>query len=230
MEGGCRWRFTSCAVAIALALLAVPAARAQALHKCVATDGSIAYQDRPCPADSTEWPRPPAAETRGLAPEPGATPVAAPAAVVAVPDPVADTRATPLPSRYRCESADGKRYVSSNPTPRGRYVPLWTLSDWPSIEGRVGAPSPGSRGVGGTTPPPGGPPVGAGGGWPATMAAGYTWVQDRCLAMGRGELCAHWRAEIDRVGAARRIAFQAERATLDGEYSELRQQFATHCR
>lgn len=230
MDGGCRRRVWACAIALLLAM-AVPALRAQALYKCEATDGSIAYQDRPCPADSTELPRPPAAEMRGLAPDPGAYPVAAPAAAAAAvaPDPAAGRRAPPLPALYRCESADGKRYVSSNPAPRGRYVPLWTLSDWPSIEGPVGAP-PRSAGVGSTAPPPAGPRPGARGGWPATMAAGYTWVQDQCYAMGRGELCAHWRAEIDRVGAARRIAFQAERATLDGQYAGLREQFAAHCR
>lgn len=229
MDGGCRRRVSACAVALVLAM-ASSTARAQALHKCEAADGSIAYQDRPCPTDSTELPRPAATEMRGLAPEPGAYPLAAPAAAATpvTPDPVADRRAAPLPALYRCQSADGKGYVSSNPTPRGRYVPLWTLSDWPSIEGPVGAP-PRSGGVGSTTPPPGGPPRGARGGWPASMAAGYTWVQDQCYPMGRGELCAHWRAEIDRVGAARRIAFQAERATLDGQYRELRGQFATHC-
>jgi len=229
MDGGRRRRVTACAVAVALAL-AAPATRAQDLHKCQAADGSIAYQDRPCPADSTELPRPAAAAMRGLAPEAG--PSAAPASAATAAVPAAGGPAptpTPLPSLYRCESGDGKRYVSSNPNPRGRYVPLWALSDWPSIEGPVGAPPPGSRGVGGTTPPPGGPPPGARGGWPATMAAGYTWVQDRCYAMGRGELCAHWRAEIDRIGAARRIAFEAERATLDGQYRELREQFARHC-
>lgn len=229
MDGGRRRRITACAVAVALAL-AVPAIRAQDLHKCKAADGAIAYQDRPCPADSTELPRPAAATMRGLAPEAGAYPAPAGAPAAVVPAQAAGGPApAPLPALYRCESADGKRYVSSNPNPRGRYVPLWTLSDWPSIEGPVGATPPGSRGVGGTTPPPGGPRPGARGGWPATMAAGYTWVQDQCYAMGRGELCAHWRAEIDRVGAARRIAFEAERATLDGQYRELREQYARHC-
>jgi hypothetical protein len=229
MDGGCPRQFMAGALAFALAL-AAPAVRAQALHKCLSADGSIAYQDRPCPTDSSELPRPPAAEMRGLAPQAGAYPVPAPATAPGVPDPPASSDApAPLPALYRCETGDGKRYVSSTATPRGRYVPLWALSDWPSIEGPVGATPPGSRGVGGTTAPPGGPRPGARAGWPATMAAGYTWVQDRCYAMGRGEACAHWRAEIDRVGAARRIAFEAERATLDGEYRELRALFARHC-
>lgn len=230
MDGGCRRQVSTCAVALVLAM-AASTSRAQALHKCAAADGTIAYQDRPCPTDSTELPRPSAADMRGLAPEPGAYPRAAPApaAATVAPEDAVASRAPPLPALYRCASADGKRYVSSDPTPRGRYVPLWTLSDWPSIEGPVGAP-PRSAGVGTTTPPPGGPRPGARGGWPATMAAGYTWVQDQCYAMGRDELCAHWHAEVDRVGAARRIAFEAERATLDGQYRELRGQYAAHCR
>lgn len=220
----------ACAIITALGMGA-SVLHAQALHKCESADGSIAFQDRPCPADSTALPPPTTTDMRGLAPEPGAYASPAPARVMV--DPVAPAlalAAPSLPALYRCQSADGKRYVSSNPTPPGRYVPLWTLDRWPSIDGRVGAPAPNPERVGSTTPPPGGPRPGAGSGWPAAMGAGYTWVQDQCYTMGRGESCAHWRSEIDRVGAARRIAFQDTRATLDGEYRDLRDRFETFCR
>lgn len=215
-------------VALALGMHGLPA---QALYKCAAADGSIAFQDRPCPAHSTALPPPTTTDMRGLAPEPGAYAAPAPTPVTAAAAaPAPDFAPAPLPALYRCQSADGKRYVSSNATPPGRYVPLWTLDRWPTIDGRVGAPAPNPERVGSTTPPPGGPRPGAGSGWPVAMGAGYTWVQDQCYAMGRGELCAHWRSEIDRVGAARRIAFQDTRATLDGEYRDLRERFETYCR
>jgi hypothetical protein len=220
----------ACAI-IGAAGLAASGLHAQALYKCAAADGSIAFQDRPCPADSTALPPPATTDMRGLAPEPGAYAAPQPAPATAVPAAPPTVVAPPaLPALYRCQSADGKRYVSSNPTPPGRYVPLWTLDRWPTIEGRVGAPPPNSGRVGSTTPPPGGPGPGAGGGWPAALGAGYTWVQDQCYPMGRGELCAYWRSEIDRVGAARRIAFQDTRASLDGEYRDLHERFEIHCR
>ena len=61
MDIDCRRRAAASAIAVLLALAAT-APRAQALHKCEAADGSIAYQDRPCPADSTELPRMPAGD------------------------------------------------------------------------------------------------------------------------------------------------------------------------
>lgn len=234
MERNRRRPARSCVFAFALVFvqaLGLPRLHAQALYKCQAVDGSIAFQDQPCPADSTELPPPPTTDMRGLAPEPGA--YALPAKAPATGDPAAPAPAVeppPMPALYRCQSADGKRYVSNNPTPAGRYVPLWTLDRWPSIEGPVGASPRGAAGVGSTVRPPAGPRPGAGAGWPAAMGAGYTWVQDQCYTMGRGESCAHWRSEIDRVGAARRIAFQDTRATLDAEYRELRGRFDAYCR
>lgn len=237
--------------ALVLALLAAPAAAAQALYKCEDADGAIAFQDRPCPPHSRQLPPPLLApETRGLSParDSYALPAqaAAPAAATA-PDPVAVPR---LPAMYRCHSAEGASYVSNNPTPRGRYIPLWALGSWPSIEGPVGASPPRPTRPGTATPPPrpGSPtvpvprdsapapaaPAGATarprGGWPATMAAGYTWVQDQCFPMGRAELCAWWESEYDRIGGRRRIAFQDERPALDGQYRDLRTNLDTYCR
>lgn len=216
-------------VGVAIALLSAAAGvPAQELHKCAGADGAIAYQDRPCPAGSTALPAPAvAAGSSGLSPLTGAYAVPSPAAVPAA-DPAPDAAPVPLPSLYRCQSADGRSYVGSDPNPPGRFVPLWTLSGWPSARAPVGASPPRPPGPGKPKPPAAAP--GAGAGWPATVGAGYTFVQDQCRAMSRGELCAYWRTEIDRVGAARRTAFQAERATLDAQQRELRERFAAHCR
>jgi len=229
MDSGLRQTGMASTLMLVLACSALPA-RAQALYKCESADGSIAFQDRRCPADSTTLPLPPSTPMRGLVPESGSYALPHPAPTPAAPATVFEPP-TP-PALYRCQSADGRHYASSNPNPPGRYVPLWTLDCWPSIKGRVGAPPPNPQRVGSPkpVPTPGGPRLQARGGWPVAMGTGYTWMQDQCMAMGRGESCAYWRGEIDRVGAARRIAFRDTRASLDGQYRDLRERLETYCR
>ncbi len=211
------------ATVIGLMLMPAPPAAAQGVYKCARADGSLAYQDQPCAEDEEALPVPPLSrDQHGLAPvQPeqiaGAVEPAPTAVDVSIPPP-------PLPQRYRCYKAeDGSDYVSADPNPPGRYVPLWVLDGYmPTPRGRVGAPA--------RPPPPSRPGVPPGRtGIPSQAAAGYTYVQDQCVPMGRGDLCAHFKSEYDRAHAQRRIAFKDTRAALEAEESGLRRQLETHC-
>jgi hypothetical protein len=205
----------------ALLVLSPRAGAAADVYKCGRADGSLAYQDQPCADGDDDLPVPPLPRSSGLAPaQPELVAGVAPPADLATFEP----EAPPLPRRYRCyKPEDGKDYVSADPNPPGRYVPLWAIDGYlPTPRGRVGAPAP--------RPPSSGPGVPPGrSGFPARAAAGYTYVQDRCVPMGRGELCAHFKSEYDRTHAQRRVAFNDTRGALEAEESGLRSQLETHC-
>lgn len=97
------------------------------IHKCRDADGTVHYQDRPCPP-GTAQPLPPIARHGGVAIVPGATP-AAPARGEPVAPRESDAAfVAPPPAMYRCTRYDGQEsYVSDDPVPRRYQVPLWTI-------------------------------------------------------------------------------------------------------
>ncbi len=180
-------------------------ATASEVFKCRTPDGAISYQDQACEADSETLEAP--MLPRAYLPPPIDPSPPRPAAANTPPATVAQVRIEdPLPQMFRCTSNDGASYVSSDPTPRGRYVPLWTLG--------VGAS--GSGLVSGTID--------------ARYGAQYTYVEDRCRAMPRGELCGWWKQRADETGSQRRRAFNDQRAALDQEYAGARDALARFCR
>lgn len=180
-------------------------AGANEVFKCRTRAGTISYQDHECRAGSETLEAP-------MLPRAYVPPVVDPAATSAAAATVARAPVTqvriedPLPQMFRCSSNDGANYVSSDPTPRGRYVPLWTLG--------VDASGPGL--VHGTIDP--------------RYGAQYTYVEDRCRAMPRGELCGWWKQRADETGSQRRRAFNDQRAALDQEYAGARDALARFCR
>lgn len=192
-------------LAVTLAtLLAEPAAGA-GVFKCRARDGRLIYQDKACAA-GTETLDPPALPRSYVVPA-GAGP-ALPIAPPASPSPPSTTSMRvedPLPQMYRCTTPEGTSYVDANPGPRGRYVPLWTL----------GVGSTGGL-AGGTIDP--------------RYGAQYTYVEDKCREMPRGELCGWWKQRADETGSERRHAFKDRRAALDQEYAGVRDALARFCR
>jgi len=196
-----------CREGMALMLLLTLAGNgaAQDVFKCRTRGGAISYQDHACKADSETL------EVRTL-PRTYAPPATAPASTKPAAASVAIATATqlriedPLPQMFRCTAQDGASYVSSDPTPRGHYVPLWTLG--------VDASGPGL--VNGTIHP--------------RYGAQYTYVEDRCRAMPRGELCGWWKQRADETGSQRRRAFNDRRAALDQEYAGARDALARFCR
>lgn len=178
---------------------------ANEVFKCRTRGGSISYQDHSCSAGSETLEAPLLPRHYApAAPDPVATNVTASKAAPAT---VTQVRIEdPLPQMFRCTSPDGASHVSSDPTPRGRYVPLWTLG--------VGSQGPGL--TNGTLD--------------ARAGAQYTYVEDRCRAMPRGELCGWWKQRADETGSQRRRAFNDQRAALDQEYAGARDALARFCR
>ena len=195
-------------VRIALWVAAPLAAHVHAseVFKCRARDGGISYQDRECAADA-ETLDAPMLPRNYLPPPIDAAGLGSNETEKTAPPPVTQVRIEdPLPQMFRCASPDGASYVSSDPTPRGRYVPLWTLG--------VGSSGPGL--VNGTIDP--------------RYGAQYTYVEDRCRAMPRGELCGWWKQRADETGSERRRAFNDRRVALDQEYAGARDALARFCR
>ncbi len=204
--------------ALLLCLLpALPAAGTE-VYRCVGAHGRLAFQDTPCPRGSVQkildlrtpgpaQPPPPLPATPRTAPPPAAPPPSAPS--------------LPLPTLYRCVNAtNGKTYLSTVGDPQPYLAPL----------GVLGVPQlPLARAYG-----PGGIGVSAPGAGPmpqvASRAAGYyTWVQDRCAPLPRGQVCAHLRHRLDALETRISQTFQFDRPPLQAEARTLRAQLQ-NCR
>lgn len=198
-----RWWWLCAAFLSACMTLLLPVHAAE-VFKCRAADGTISYQDRQCgdqaqrldaPTLPHTYTPPPITAQPLLDPQPAKAPATA-VARVRVED--------PLPQMFRCTSPEGGSYVSSDPTPRGRYVPLWTLgigSTGGLVSGRIDP----------------------------RYGAQYTYVEDRCRTMPRGELCVWWKQRADETGSERRRAFKDRRALLDQEYAGARDALVRFC-
>ncbi len=191
----------------ALAALALAASvQAGEVFKCRTPAGGIVYQDRQCATEDATLVAPMLPRTYrspAVAPPPSQSTPAQPAAQVPL------TRLSvedALPQMFRCTTPEGTSYVDSNPTPRGRYVPLWTLA--------LGSTGPGL--ASGTLDP--------------RYGSQYTYVEDRCRAMPRGELCGWWKQRADETGSERRRAFNDRRPALDQEYAGAQDALARFCR
>jgi hypothetical protein len=186
---------------------AAGSATAQAVYKCRAADGSIAYQDQPCAGETLPTPElapPPSDPWRPESPTVAITDVAAMNADTApAPEP------PPLPRLYRCTRENGSDYISADGNPPPRYVPAWVLgatstrSNLPRSEARTR--------------------------WDAGVGGAYVAWQDRCVPLGHAAICAHWRAEFAgrRKDAGR--TFFAEREAAEADVEALRAQLRTHC-
>jgi hypothetical protein len=205
-------------IAIAIAIAASAAARAAGdvtIYRCVATDGKVSLQDRPCPKDAHQDvremarpqdapPRPPAAETR-TSPAPPPTEVR----IVHVRDP------QPL---YECTSYDGQTYLSQSGVPQSHFVPLWVQGLDPRTM------NDGFVNVGGRAPVP--PPAQTGG--PIVYSPG-TWVEDRCIRLPQAEVCQRIRDRQDELGTRIFNAQPSDRARFERERQGLAEQLQSDC-
>ena len=97
------------------------------IHKCRDADGTVHYQDRPCPP-GTAQPLPPIARDEGVPPAVAATPAATARAEPVPPHEPDAAFVAPPPALYRCTRYDGQEsYVTEDPVPRRYQVPLWTI-------------------------------------------------------------------------------------------------------
>lgn len=205
------------AVLLLCLLPALPAAATE-VYRCVGVHGRLAFQDTPCPRGSAQkildlptpgptQPAPPLPATPRTAPPPAATPPSAPS--------------LPLPALYRCVNAtNGKTYLSTVGDPQPYLAPLGVLGV-PQLP-LARAYGPGGIGV---SAPGAGPPANVA----SPIAGYYTWVQDRCLPLPRGAVCANLRRRLDTLQSRISQTFQFDRPPLQAEARTLRAQLQ-NCR
>jgi len=188
---------------------------AEDVYKCTNTQGDVAFQDRPCPANMQEAQlhlrdAPPVVPMPAQAVEPAAVEIAAPA------PPPAPPRA-PLPSLWICQNAeDGSNYFSENGVPPVRYVPLGTLG-YPGKSlgeaygpgGGSGISAPGVNKIPISTAPR------------DAIATQLTAVQDACAPASPAQTCGWLRKQYEEVEHKLKRAFKDERAVLEPREREL---------
>lgn len=170
-----------------------PAAEDVRVYRCVASNGAVALQDRPCSSGRQEVrdlqrPRDPAPRVVRS----DATPAPPDEVPVMRDREVRHVYIQPPQPLYECVSDDGRRYTSDNNEGNPRWVPLWTSVWLP--HGHHGPAHPGPRPAFGT---PVGTPIGEGTGYrpPAVgvgvqVPAGSVLVRDSCHALPPQEVCA----------------------------------------
>lgn len=207
----------------ALLIACAPAARAVEVLRCVATDGSVVYQDRPCPADQ--------AAQRLLLPDDPALPAAAAAAAAAPAHaPISDPQDVPAPAvapivaeeagpRFLlCTRADGSEYISEDGWVGGTGVPYGMvggsgmgLADVYGGRNGAGVSAPGLRTV---------PRIPAG---DRPHAGAMIWIDDQCHEAAPREACA-WLARRQRdVTRKLEHAFSDQAPQLQQELAALRE-------
>ena len=206
-------------VPLALLLCLLPAlpATATAVYRCVGAHGRLAFQDTPCPRGSVQkildLPTPGPAQPAPPLPATPRTPPPVPTA--------ATVPGLPLPALYRCTNAtNGKTYLSTVGDPRPYLAPLGVLGV-PQLP-LARAYGPGGIGV---SAPGAGPPANVA----SPIAGYYTWVQDRCVPLPRGEVCADLRQRLDALEGRISRTFQFDRPPLQAEARTLRAQLQ-NCR
>jgi len=189
---------------------------AEDVYKCTNAKGDVAFQDRPCPANTQEAQlhlrdATPAAP----APAPAEQAPAAPVATNPTTQP-APPRA-PLPALFICQNGeDGSNYFSENGNPLVRYVPLGTLG-YPGKSlgqaygpgGGSGISAPGINKIPISTSPR------------DAIATQLTAVQDACAQATLAQTCGWLRKQYDEVEHKLKRAFKDERAVLEPREREL---------
>jgi hypothetical protein len=177
------------------------------VYRCVAADGRVALQDRPCPAGSAQE------RARHRRPAPVAAPAADAAEPVRPPAPAAPPTAAPPPTAppappplWECVRHDGSRYASDTGIPERRWVPLWVLGRDPrappTLFGSPGTPPPDppASAPGAPAAPPGAAALGPG-----------AWVSDRCLRLTAADACSRYRERRDALRHRWHLAMPSER-------------------
>ncbi|HET6905394.1 MAG TPA: DUF4124 domain-containing protein [Rhodanobacteraceae bacterium] len=195
------------------------AATAVTVYKCTAPDGTVAYQDKPCPANRRQRTMelsdapivttvpPPAAS----APAPAASTVSTPAAVPPAPSPS-------LPTMYACTTYDGEKKYLSDTLPAPYPVPLGVLG-YPgqSLDQAYG----GRNRIGLSAPEEARKPaIGRG----PLIANAQVMVQDHCVPAPRSQVCDELRRRFDVNHEKLRMAFPSEKAPFQQREDQLNAQ------
>ena len=202
------------------------------VYRCVASNGAVALQDRPCNSGRQEVrdlqrPRDPAprvVRSDAAPPLPSETPAIREREVRHV-------YIQPPQPMYECVSDDGRRYTSDNNEGNPRWVPLWTSVWLP--RGHHGPVYPGPRPAIGT---PVGTPIGEGAGYrpPAVgvgvqVPAGNVLVRDSCHALPPQEVCARLRDRRWELDRRYNSALQSERTAISNEQRGIDARLSRDC-
>jgi hypothetical protein len=200
----------------------VPLAAHAQVYRCTSSNGSVAYQDRPCAGGQAQQVMDVASH-----PPPGYVP---PPVATALPPPVADDRPppaylppppAPLPVMYACVGAvNGKHYLARRPPPP-YLAPLGVMGYPPQSLARAYGPR---GGAGPSAPELAKPRIGG-----PSVASAMTEVEDACRPAPKAEVCAYVRRQYDENDHALRLAMRSEQPALERRERELSDQLR-HCR
>ncbi len=201
---------------VALLLLA-PAAHAVQVYRCIARDGAVSYQDKPCPARQKQ-------STVSLQDAPIVSSVPQPATSIMSPAPPASAAPayepppSPLPVMYACTRYDGQRkYLSDIPTapyavPLGAEgYPGQSLDRAYGHADRLGMSAPEEA----RKPPVRGGPL---------IANAYVEVQDHCVPAPPSQVCEELQRRFDANHEKLRMAFPSDKPPLQSREDELNAQ------
>ncbi|WP_114240665.1 DUF4124 domain-containing protein [Dyella sp. C9] len=192
---------------------ACPPASAGTAYQCIAANGRVSYQDKPCAAGQQQQ----ALQLDDS--QPGYVPPSAPAPEkpASEPPPPPPEPAEPLPVMYACiKATDGKRYLSENGNPQPYQVPYGILGASQAPLSQVyGAPN--SAGASA-------PELNRGHISPGLVAGNYVWVQDQCRPLTRAETCKALRDAYDDNESKLQRAFKSDQPPLEKREHELRRQ------
>jgi len=198
-------------------------ARAQ-VYRCTTSDGSVAYQDRPCAQGQRQMVvNVPSRASPGYVPPPVATVATPPVAdASALPPAVYVPPPSPLPVMYACVGAvNGKRYLTRQPPPP-YLAPLGVMGYPPqTLSEAYGAP--GGAGMSAPELAPK-PRIGR-----PSIASAMTEVEDTCMPAPKAEVCALVQREYDENHRKLRMAMRNEQPPLVQRERELQDQLR-NCR
>lgn len=193
-----------------------------AVYKCVAANGSVTYQGKPCAGTQRQqvMEMPPPGPPAPLPPPPRPAEPEAPAPPEEAPPPPPPP-AAPLPAMFGCVRAtDGKVYLSENGYPEPYMAPFGMLGAVQMPLSQAYGPS-GGAGISA-------PEANRGKITPGLVAGHYVWVQDQCRPLSYAETCRALRDAYDENARKLRRAFKSDRPPLEERDAQLRAQL-TNC-
>lgn len=205
-----------------LLLACTPLAMHAQVYRCTASNGSVAFQDRPCAqGQQQKMLDVPGRAPPGYVPPPVATALSPPVPDALPPPAYVPPPAMPLPVMYQCVGAvNGKHYLARRP-PAPYLAPLGVMGYPPqSLSQAYGAPG----GAGMSAPELAKPRIGG-----PRIATGMTEVQDYCLPATHAQICAFVQKQYDENAHALRIAMRSEQPPLELREQALQDQLR-NCR
>lgn len=199
------------------ALASVTVVHADSVYRCIAADGSVAYQDQPCRRTDHQDVVPLRAAAPPIDVSPPAHDNAASTAMPMGATPVAPPAIAP-PSFFLCTRYDGSRYESSDGVGGRSAVPLGmlgvperSLADAYGGRNGIGVSAPGLRAI---------PSIPSA---QAPLAARYMWIDDQCQPASPAQACAWLRDELATLESKLRRAFSDEAPALKTRAQGLRE-------